>query len=278
MFGHGNFSHSLIRKYMIMFGNMFNDITVVKIGVEKNNKKIKKTVKIPIKYGPKAKWLAKARAKHDSKDPSTSISIPVMAFEITGLSFDSSRTLNKNKMFMNSTTGQSGVDTHFSPVPYNIDFSLYGMFDKTSEASQVLEQINPFFRPHWTNTIKLVDGFDNTYDIATVLNDTTMEDEYEGDFTTRRSLTYTWNFTVKGFLIGPKTHKGVITRVVVDAAFDEKKSGHRERDTLVPGLTSDGKPTTDLTRTVVASEISANSDFAFIHTNEDIFEIGEDNG
>ena len=225
MFGYPYYYHRVVRKYIDMFGGMFNDIQVRKITKLSNNKTKTKMIRVPLGYGPKQKFLAKVRNDHlDSNKPSASITLPRLSFEMTGITYDENRSFSK---FIQNSKTSTGSTRKFqrSPVPYNIEMSLVGMFSSNDEALQVLEQINPFFRPDWTYNMKLVPDMDDRFDIATVLNDFSMEETYEDDFETRKEVLYTWTFTIKGYLFGPVENKKVIDTVLIDTVLNEDVDG-----------------------------------------------------
>lgn len=211
MFGH-NYNHGAIRKYVIMFGNMFNDIDIVR---RNNSGQVVQTLRVPIAYGPREKYLARLRGDI-SLDREVAIQLPRLSFEMTNLQYSPERGLNK--LIRNSSSGSNSnsLITQFTPVPYDLTFELNGMFEHQEDAVQVVEQILPFFRPEWTNSVKIVPEMNEYFDIPTVLTGTTITDTYEADFQTRRAIIYTWTFTVKGYIFGPTSNKGVIKRTLVD--------------------------------------------------------------
>ena len=146
MFGH-SYYHGVIRKYIIMFGNMFNDIDVVRYN---NAGTASQTIRVPIAYGPKEKFLVRLRTD-PNLNRDVAIQLPRLAFEITDMSYAPTRSLSK--LQKNTAIGSQGdsLRSQFTPVPYDINMSLYGMFANQEDAVQVVEQILPFFRPEWTN-------------------------------------------------------------------------------------------------------------------------------
>jgi len=71
------------------------------------------------------------------------------------------------------------------------------------DALQIIEQILPYFQPSYNLTVELVDSINEKRDIPIVLENITMQDDYENNFTTRRVLLYTLRFTAKTYLFGP---------------------------------------------------------------------------
>jgi hypothetical protein len=262
-----------------MFGNMFSDITV-----DRNDSSgvTQKTVPVPIAYGPKEKWLARLRG-----DPSiqrqVAITLPRMSFEVTSISYDSTRAQNRLNKNTNIGVGNNTLRTQYEPSPYNITVSLYAMFANNDDAMQVVEQILPFFQPEWTSTIVPIPEMGISYDIPTVLNDMSIEDTYDGDFETRRAIIYTFTFTIKGKLFGPISNKGIIRRTLVDLTVPSTYTasgnviistteGPHTRITVTPGLLANGSPTTNSAASVAISTINANSNYGISIDSEDFFD------
>ena len=235
MFGH-DFYHGTIRKYVIMFGNMFNDIDVVRYN---SSGSPIQTIRVPIAYGPREKYLARLNTDIDL-DREVSIQLPRLSFEITNISYAPNRGLNKLTPNVGQGSSSGELKSSWTPTPYDITFSLYGMFEHQEDAVQVVEQILPFFRPEWTQTVTLVPEIGDKYDIPTVLNDLSIEDTYEADFQTRRAIIYTFNFVVKGYMFGPTTNRGIIQRAIVDiSANNIVESPFNRRTILNAGATVD---------------------------------------
>ena len=269
MFGQFDY-HSAIRKYIIMFGNMFNDIDVVRYN---NAGTAVQSIRVPIAYGPKEKYLARLR-QDANIDREVSIVLPRLSFEITGFSYDSARQMNKQNRITSIGSGNNSLRSGWAPAPYNIDISLYGMFANNEDAVQVVEQILPYFRPEWTNSVKIVPSLGIYVDVPTVLTGMSLEDTYEADFQTRRAIIYTFNFTVKGYIYGPVTNKGLITRTLVDFHIEPSANTsayEAERITLTPGLLANGSPTANSSASVDRSAISANSTYGFAFDTENFF-------
>jgi hypothetical protein len=89
------------------------------------------------------------------------------------------------------------------PVPYNMQFELAIMCKLNDDALQIVEQILPYFQPAYTVTVNLVGSINEKRDIPIILENVTMQDDYEGDFMERRVLLYTLRFSAKTYLFGP---------------------------------------------------------------------------
>jgi len=264
---YNGYYNGVIRKYLTNFGRMFNDITVVRF--DKNNNPIQ-SIKVPIEYGPKEKYLVRMRDDPDL-GKQVSIKLPRLSFELTSIEHDPERGLSRSIKHKGESSAPSSKAAQYVPTPYNLGIVLYGMFDNTEDAVQVVEQILPYFRPDWTYNMKLVDGMDIYYDIPYVLDATTLEDTYENDFLTRRAIIYTFTFTIKGYLFGPISNRGIIKRAISDVTIPPPgikmgttDHGPQKKVVVTPGLTLDGEPTTDPLLTVPYQQIRSDDDWDFV--------------
>ena len=211
------FYHETTRKVIISFGTLFNNINLVR---KNNSGTVIQTMKVPLAYGPKQKWLTRLDADADLASK-VAITLPRLGFEIQNLAYDPTRKLNRVQKFKKVKTGKSNtLDTQFMPVPYNIGFQLYILSKQSDDALQIVEQILPFFQPEYTVSIREVPDMDIVRDVPIVLNSIGYEDTYEGDFTTRRAIIYTFQFTAKSYVYGPVTTAKPITKVQADTYAD----------------------------------------------------------
>ena len=211
------FYHETIRKVIVSFGTMFNDINLVRKDSSGN---ISQSMKVPLAYGPREKFLVRLREDADLSK-TVAITLPRIGFEIANLSYDPTRKLNRVQKFKKVKGSKaSQLDTQFMPVPYNIDIELYVMAKQSDDALQIVEQILPYFQPDYTFTINDQPDMGIKRDVPIILNSIAYEDNYQGDFTTRRALIYTLSFTAKFYLYGPVTSSKVIKTVQVDQYTD----------------------------------------------------------
>ena len=273
MFGH-TYYHSIIRKYIIMFGTMFNDIDVQRFNTA--GERIQ-TLRVPIAYGPKEKFLVRL-AQDPNFDRDVAISLPRMSFEITSMNYNSSRKLPSTNKNVYTYADKDQLKYQYTPVPFDVNIALSIFVKNADDGVQILEGILPFFTPEWTNTVNLIPELKLKMDVPVVFNDISTEDTYEGDFATRRALIHTLNFTVKGYLFGPVRTQGVIKRAVTTTsieATDGSTSSVSSITRTTPGLTANGTPTTDSNITVPRDQISSLDNYGFIE-NQQFFEGGTD--
>ena len=197
------FYNESLRKTIIAFGSLFNDIAITR----KNSAGTEvQTLKVPLAYGPKQKFIT--RLEQDPNDnQSIAMTLPRIGFEINGFSYDPVRKLNRilKKKITSTEVGKElkQMSIQYSPVPYDVGFELFVMTKNSDDGIQIVEQILPFFQPEYTVSIKEVPEMDTIRDVPVVLNNISYEDTYAGDFTERRAIIYTLNFTAKAYVYGP---------------------------------------------------------------------------
>lgn len=229
----GTYSYNeIFRKTVVAFGTIFNNIEVRRT---KNNRT--EVMKVPLAYGPKDKFLARLRQVGDltTKD-AVQITLPRISFEISGFQYDAARKVSPTQVIRH-VDGDNGTKKAFMPVPYNVDFELAILAKNQDDGLQILEQILPVFQPMFNVTINLVSAIGEKKDFPIVLNSVTYEDDYEGDYTTRRTLIYTLTFTAKTYIYGPVSDATdtLIKKAIVDTALDSKITAPREqRYTVTP--------------------------------------------
>ena len=239
MLGNRQFYHETVRNIIVGFGTLFNDIHVVR---KNNSGVVTQSMKVPLAYGPKQKWLA--RLDQDAGlDSKVAITLPRMGFEIQNLTYDPARKLNRVQKFKkvkSSASSADKLDTQYMPVPYNLNIQLYVMAKNSDDALQMVEQILPYFQPDYTLTIKDMPEMGVARDIPIVLNSINYEDNYKGDYAERRAIMYTLDFTTKFYLYGPVTSSKVIKTVQVDQYTDlpDVSPTREQRYTATPNPTS----------------------------------------
>ena len=209
--------HEIIRKTIIGFGTLFNDIHIRHTGEGGTNHS---EIKVPLAYGPSQKFLARIQQQADL-NKAVQITMPRMSFEMTNISYDATRKSSLVQTFKACDDG-SRAKKVFMPVPYNIGFELNILSKLNDDSLQILEQILPYFQPHFNLTIDLVDSIGEKRDIPIILDAVSFQDDYEGSFDTRRALIHTLNFTAKTYLFGPiaDSSDGLIRKVQVDMYAD----------------------------------------------------------
>ena len=247
MFGN-YFYHERVRRSVAIFGRVFNDIYVLR----KNSAgAIISTVKVPLSYAPKAKFLDRIREQADlASGQRVALKLPRMSFEIVSYTYDPTRQLQKTSNFMQtgSTAAQRAKINAY--VPYNITFQL-NIYAKTQDdALQIVEQIMPYFAPQYNLTMSPISAYpDLKEDVPITLQSVDFADDFEGDVATRRTIIYTLTFEMKANFYGPIADKNVITKAIPKIDLDD--IGTADSDYLT------------ITITPTPAGVSADSDYGF---------------
>jgi len=208
------FYHQTIRKYVAVFGTLFNDINIER---KNSSDVVVERVKVPLAYGPKQKWLLAVQdTTADRKVIATRT--PRMGFAMTGVSYDSARKLNTigRNVKANTSSTTTSMVTMYNPVPYNFDFQLFILVKNAEDGTQILEQILPYFTPEFTVTVNTIPDMNIKADVPITLNSADVADEYEGDLSARRTITWTLSFTLKGFIYPNVTSGQIIKSIEVN--------------------------------------------------------------
>ena len=268
MFSSTPFYFSTIRKYIILFGTLFNGIYISRTDKNGNVTLIER---VPITYGPKDKMLARVVQDPNIDRPTATYPLPMMAFEMTGFDYDGSRKLQTiNRIAVVDPDDKSKNKYQYMPVPYNINFQLSILVKNAEDGNKIVEQILPYFTPDWTTTVHLIPEMNVTMDIPVVLNRVNLEDVYEGDFKERRSMVWNLDFTMKAYLYGPvKTSKVIKFAnteffVVKDDIVANTSNPVVSYIQVQPGLTANGKPTSNSSLSIPVANIVATDDYGYV--------------
>jgi len=281
MFGN-YFYNETIRKTVIAFGTLFNNISVK----HKQGDNTISTIKVPIAYGPIQKFLARAE-QQPNFDRNAAITLPRLSFEIVKYQYDPSRKASPiTKFCLVPDSSKNKIKRVFMPVPYDIGFRLSFATKIQDDALQILEQILPFFQPAYNVTMTMIEGHDEKKDIPFTLNNIQFRDEYEGDFSTRRAIVYELDFTAKTYFyneIPTDASGGLIKRVQID--YRTTRRGPREvRYSVVPTATEDynSDGTTSLTAEINPKQTllkvtssAALVQYQFIQVNKEVMRVEE---
>lgn len=260
------FYHGLIRKYVVYFGTLFNDISIERTDDEGN---VIQDFVVPIAYGPKQKFIARLE-QDPTLNKSVAITLPRMSFEIVSFKYDPSRKLpSTGKIFKQSTNYPGKLDSVYNPVPVNIEFSLSIYAKNAEDGFKIFEQILPYFTPEWTSTLNILPDLDLKVDVPIVLNNINMVDKYEGSFEdlSRRYIVHTLTFVMKAYLFGPTARADIIKKAIVNLYNNENI---RTANLAITNYITQFKPgdfvyqTNGNTRTASGIVKTSNSTFLYI--------------
>lgn len=207
------FYWNTIRKSIVAFGNLFNNIHIDRRDSSGN---VVQSLKVPLSYAPRQKFLARISAEPNLPEENFQTIVPRMAFEMIGIQYDPNRRVSlvqQNRAVNNTTTT---LNAQYAPTPYNIDINLYTYTKNQDDGLQIIEQILPYFNPDFNLSINAIPDLNIKNDLPILLNNITYEDDYEGDFRARRAIIWTLSFTLKLNFFGPINKQSIIKSVNVD--------------------------------------------------------------
>ena len=215
MFLQQHFYHQHIRKAIIAFGTIFNQITV-----ERKNSagEIAQSIRVPLSYGPKQKFLARIAAVPGNDPASVAVTLPRMGFEITGLQYNPQQKLSILTKNVAVGVGDDAdkVRVQYTSTPYTLAISLFIMTKNQDDGLQIIEQILPFFNPDFCVTINDIPEMGIKRDLQILLDNISYEDNYEGEFTQRQSIVWNLNFTLGLNFYGPVDKQGYIKTAIAN--------------------------------------------------------------
>jgi len=284
MFG-WKFYFGSLRKYVSLFGTLFNDIYIDR--VDQANGNTLKTILVPLSYGPKDRYLTRLQQNPDLLREVNQV-LPRMTFEIKSVEYDSERKLNTIGRNRFVSANNSSLSSQYNPVPYNFNIDLTILTRNADDACRIVEQILPFFKPEWTTSVNLIPEMGITMDIPVVLKSIEYQDTYEGSYNDRYAIVWTLQFVLKGYIFGPINTSGVINQANVNlytpgtntAAQGVEVTPLSEGLSVIPGQNSTGYAVNAGSSQVVSnssgvyvngiltgvpvSSIAANSNYGFI--------------
>lgn len=262
MFGH-SYYHGIIRKHTALVGTLFNDLVITR------GASGEQTVKVPIIYGPREKYLARLE-RDPSLDQKTAVNLPMISFEMTGLRYASDRKLSTVVRYASRAASGEGYSGVYNPVPYDIFYDVNVYSAGIEDGARIVEQILPFFTPSWNATLNLLDDMP-TYktDVYVVLDSVEPHDDYDSNFETRRAVTWRLSLTVKTYFYGPVSTPKIIKIANTNIYADTNTTSVAIHTDIRPGLTANGEATSNSSLSVPISEIESDDDWGYVVTYED---------
>lgn len=206
-----------VRKSIIAFGNLFNNIQVDR---RDESGEIIQSMKVPLSYAPKQKFLARIDQQPNDPEQDFQVVLPRMAFEMLGVTYDPSRRISLIQQTRAVSAASNSLNAQYAPTPYNIDVNLYIYTKNQDDGLQIVEQILPYFNPDYNLTLNAVPELDIKNDLPILLNSISYEDDYEGDFRNRRAIIWTLSFVMKLNFFGPINKTGFIKSAIATTYTD----------------------------------------------------------
>ena len=210
MFKNNQFYHEHIRKAIVAFGMIFNNIRIERRTV---TDQIAQVMRVPLAYSTKQKFLSRIALIPDAESRGeVAIVLPRMGFEIQQLTYDPSRKVSpiqRNKAVGEGDNANT-VRSSYVATPYNMSLALYIFAKNQEDGLRIVEQVLPFFNPDFNITVNELPELAIKRDIKITMDSIDYDDTYEGDFADRQSIIWTLNFTMRLNFYGPVTNSNVI--------------------------------------------------------------------
>jgi len=266
------FYFQTIRKYVSLFGTLFNEITISK--ENSTTGRLEQLIRVPITYAPKDKMLARVQMDPSIDRQSGTVPLPYMSFEMTNVSYDPNRKLRTTgRISAKDIDYPSKLKYQYNPVAYNFGFRLYVYVKNAEDGTKIIEQILPYFTPDFTASVNLIPEMDVNMEIPIIMNSIDQEDTYEGDFKERRAIIWTLDFTLKGYIYGP-VKKGAIIKYANTAFYVPSgladiedapgETPYHHYTVITPGLTANGLPTSNASASISPLSIEVDDDFGYV--------------
>lgn len=220
MFKNQHFYHEHIRKAIIAFGTLFNNIQVRRTN---SSGEVAQSLYIPLSYAPKQKFIERIREAPDLEPgrATYAITLPRIGFEITDISYDPSRKLQITQPVRSLDTTNNGIRYSYVSTPYNLGIGLSVFAKNQEDGLQIVEQILPYFNPDFSVTINEIPQLGVTSDLQIILNNVSYQDDWEGSFDRRLSVVWDLNFTMKINFWGYVQDANVIKKTIQNIYTDE---------------------------------------------------------
>jgi|TARA_B110000238_G_scaffold198654_1_gene243811 hypothetical protein len=263
MFGN-YFYHERTRKGVSTFGKVFNDIYVLR---KDSTGKVVNQIKVPLSYAPRQKFLERIKTVPNDGETHLSIKLPRMSFEITGISYDTQRQLPKGNFENRPGSTNSKRQKFRQSVPYIMNYDLNVYAKNQDDALQIVEQILPYFNPQYTLTVKpFGSSYNISEDVPIILTGVSMNDDYEGDVSSRRTIIYTLSFDMHANFYGPINEGGIVRKAIAPIAILGASTSVDSNGGTKITTTTTTTPLETITITPTPSGVSPDSDFGFNET------------
>ena len=249
MFKGQYFYHQHIRKAIIAFGTLFNNLQIRRTNEQGE---IAQSLFVPLSYAPKQKFIDRIREAPtlEAGRATFAITLPRIGFEITTFNYDPTRKLavrQNVRAVDDSGTTATGVRYSFVSTPYNMGIGMSVFAKNQEDGLQIIEQILPYFNPDFNVTINTIPELGVRNDLQIVLDNVTYQDDWEGSFDKRLSVVWDLNFTVKLNMYGYVRDANLIKKVIQNIYASPGINSAVDANSLVgTSITTEPDPTTAL--------------------------------
>lgn len=245
MFKNKQFYHQHIKRAIIAFGMIFNNININRVDGSDITQQV---IRVPLAYSTKQKFLSRIRAVPDADSRGeVAINLPRMGFEINTIDYDSTRKISpiqKNKATNNNALS---VTRAYVSTPYNMSLSLYVFAKNQEDGLQIIEQILPFFNPDFNVTVNELPELQIKRDIKITLDGIDYADMYEGPYAERQNIMWTLNFTMRLNFFGFVSNEAIIREAIAKTYDDTDGANIRTYSQITASVTNTTATATAIT-------------------------------
>lgn len=213
------FYNKSLRKLVVGFGTLFNNINVEHSNPDDVNNPIK--IRVPITYAPQEKFIRRLLEPSSiAEGTRIETQLPKLSYIMNSVKPDSTRRRNKlSPLTAGTLSGQECSSTAsqiLEEVPVNVGFSLFIYTRHIDDTLQIAEQIIPYFNPDHIIQIDLNDVQKNLK-IPIIMIDNNITEKFDGDFMNRRINISSFSFLAKTYIYGQVRS---VTRIIEDGEID----------------------------------------------------------
>ncbi|WPJ67776.1 tail sheath stabilizer [Escherichia phage JoYop] len=201
MFGY--FYNSSFRRYATLMGDLFSNIQI-KRQLESGDK----FIRVPITYASKEHFMMKLNkwTSINSQEDVAKVEtiLPRINLHLVDFSYNApfkTNILNQNLL----QKGATSVVSQYNPSPIKMIYELSIFTRYEDDMFQIVEQILPYFQPHFNTTMYEQFGNDIPFkrDIKIVLMSAAIDETIDGDNLSRRRIEWSLTFEVNGWMYPP---------------------------------------------------------------------------
>ena len=199
------FYYKTIRRTIIQFLDMFNDINIARYDIAGNELR---RVNVPIKFGPKSKAYLYLREQQRNEEM-----LPMISINLNGMAYDPNRMGARHEnITVIKDVGARTLDYYKNAVPYNLEFNMTIWALHMVDIDQIYEQILPYFAPHVFMRIHIPE-LDTTVEVKVILESCTPEMTDDTAEEEARVLKWNTTFTAQTWLFKPITDSKLIETI-----------------------------------------------------------------
>lgn len=224
MFGY--FYNSSFRRYAVLMGDLFSNIKV-----KRQRSDGTKYIRVPITNASKEHFMMKLNKWTSINSKEDIAKVDTVLPRINVHMVDVMYNAGYKTSLMNKNIAQKGLVSavsQYNPSPIKMIYEVSVFTRYEDDMFQIVEQIMPYFQPHFNTTMWEQFGNDIPFkrDIRIVLQSISMDEQIDGDSISRRRLEWSLMFEVNGWMYPPvEDIEGEIRTTYIDFHANSRNLG-----------------------------------------------------